>query len=221
MMPITVLLVDDDPDDRSLISALLRDVDLTVYRLIEMATYDAGLEAMLHGQFDVCLIDYRLGSRDGLDLLGEALVGGCRSPLILLTGSNARTLDETAMQLGAADYLVKDQMTAGLLERTIRHAIERVRTLQALRESEERFRLLVDGVSDHALFLLTPTGHVASWNASAERLNGYTDADGRPIFSKLPRVRTSIISGILYGRSIVGLATNDAVASALGRSSRR
>ncbi len=44
---------------------------------------------------------------------------------------------------------------------------------QALRESEERFRLLVDGVKDYAIFMLDPTGHIATWNAGAERIKGY------------------------------------------------
>jgi PAS domain S-box-containing protein len=44
----------------------------------------------------------------------------------------------------------------------------------ALRESEERFRLLIEGARDYALFMLTPDGHVASWNSGATRLKGYT-----------------------------------------------
>ena len=43
-----------------------------------------------------------------------------------------------------------------------------------LRESEERFRLLVDGVKDHAILRLDLTGHVRSWNPGAERIHGYT-----------------------------------------------
>src|SRR5205807_4679091 len=50
---------------------------------------------------------------------------------------------------------------------------------QALRESDERFRLLVQGVSDYAIFMLDPTGHVVSWNAGAERIKGYTEAEIR------------------------------------------
>jgi PAS domain S-box-containing protein len=48
---------------------------------------------------------------------------------------------------------------------------------EALRHSEERFRLLVDGVSDYAIFMLDANGHVATWNSGAERINGYTAAD--------------------------------------------
>jgi CheY-like chemotaxis protein len=135
-----VLLVDDDPDDRLLTSILLDEINPAAYHLTEVATYDAALDALTHGAFDVGLIDYRLGGRDGLDLLGMALARGCSAPLIMLTASVDRSLDESAMQRGAADYLPKGQITAPLLERTIRHAIERARTMLRLRESEERFR---------------------------------------------------------------------------------
>ncbi len=45
---------------------------------------------------------------------------------------------------------------------------------RTLQESEERYRLLVQGVQEYAIFQLDPTGHVVSWNAGAERLKGYT-----------------------------------------------
>ncbi|SIT39168.1 PAS/PAC sensor hybrid histidine kinase [Paraburkholderia ribeironis] len=46
--------------------------------------------------------------------------------------------------------------------------------VEALRQSEERFRLLVDSVKDCAIFMLDPQGYVMSWNAGAVRINGYT-----------------------------------------------
>jgi PAS domain S-box-containing protein len=48
---------------------------------------------------------------------------------------------------------------------------------QALRESEERFRLLIDTVSDYAIFMLDPDGRVSVWNAGGERLTGWRAAD--------------------------------------------
>jgi diguanylate cyclase (GGDEF)-like protein/PAS domain S-box-containing protein len=44
----------------------------------------------------------------------------------------------------------------------------------ALRESEERYRMLLDGVQDYAIFMMDPRGQVVSWNAGAERIKGYT-----------------------------------------------
>jgi PAS domain S-box-containing protein len=50
---------------------------------------------------------------------------------------------------------------------------DQMRAKELLRQSEERFRLFVDGVQDYAIFMLSPEGHVASWNQGAERIKGY------------------------------------------------
>ncbi len=48
---------------------------------------------------------------------------------------------------------------------------------ERLRRSEERFRAIVEGVQDYAIFMLDPTGHVASWNSGAERIKGYSEPE--------------------------------------------
>jgi PAS domain S-box-containing protein len=56
---------------------------------------------------------------------------------------------------------------------SISQGIERKRTGESLRRSEERFRLLVEGVQDYAIFILDPEGRVVTWNEGAERIKGY------------------------------------------------
>ena len=70
---------------------------------------------------------------------------------------------------------------AGLYHRARRRAAEYEIEL-ARRESEEKFRLLVSGVEDYAIFFVDPDGSVSSWNEGAERIKGYTAEEviGKP-----------------------------------------
>jgi signal transduction histidine kinase len=122
---VRVLLVEDDPDDYLLIRVWLSDSEGTKFELDWVETYTAALEAMARNQHAVCLLDYRLGRHNGLELLREARTRGWKGPLILLTGQADRKVDLEALQAGAADYLVKGQINAALLERSIRYALER------------------------------------------------------------------------------------------------
>lgn len=120
---IRVLLIEDDEDDYVLIEGLLSDVPGKRFDLEWTGNYDDGMEAIESQRHDVCLLDYRLGERNGLELLRHALGNGCGIPVIFLTGQDDHTIDLEAMQAGAADYLVKAQIDSTMLERSIRYSI--------------------------------------------------------------------------------------------------
>jgi PAS domain S-box-containing protein len=58
-----------------------------------------------------------------------------------------------------------------------RDVTDRRRAEEALRESEQRFRMLVNGISDYAIYMLSPTGEVSNWNLGAERIKGYSASE--------------------------------------------
>lgn len=130
-----ILLIEDDEDDYVMTRDLLAEIKGRRLDLEWVSTYGSGIEAIDSKEYDVYLLDYRLGERTGLELLREAIEKGCTAPIILLTGQGDQEVDIDAMKAGASDYLVKGEITAPLLERAIRYAIERKR-------AEEQIRLL-------------------------------------------------------------------------------
>lgn len=137
-----VLLIEDDEDDCVLVSTLLSGISSTSYEIEWASNYEAGIEQFERDLHDICLLDYRLGDRNGLELLHKMTEKGPRAPVILLTGQDDYSVDLEAMKSGAADYLVKGQLNAPLLERSIRYSIERKRAEDALRASEQQLKLL-------------------------------------------------------------------------------
>ena len=168
--PIKVLLVEDDEDDYVLTRDMLTDIYGKALELDWIDTGEAGIEAIVKGGHDVALIDFRLGTCTGLEVVREANSRGCTDPLILFTGQGSHEIDIEAMEAGATDYLVKGEITAPLLERSVRYAIERKKAEAALRESEKSIRALIETTND-SVFLLDPDGICLTINQTgAERL---------------------------------------------------
>lgn len=129
---LNVLLIEDDEDDQILVRDLLDELKHVDVTLHWETTYEGARTALQSGDHDVCLMDYRLGPRDGIELIRELDGSELVTPIIFLTGQDSRDLDVKAMQAGAADYLVKGKIDALLLERSIRFALERQRLLHEM-----------------------------------------------------------------------------------------
>ncbi|NET45124.1 response regulator, partial [Okeania sp. SIO2B3] len=87
---INVLLIEDDQDDFIIIDDILSEVESPTISLNWENTYEGGLAAIETGEYDVCLLDYRLGEKDGIELLKTAIDLNCQTPIILVTGQGDR-----------------------------------------------------------------------------------------------------------------------------------
>ena len=132
-----IVLIDDDEDSFLITRGLLSLIEGANHDLQWVSTFEGGLEALRNPVYAVCLLDYRLGARDGLELLRQAVAEGCRTPIIMLTGEGDQAIDLQAMKAGAADFQPKHSLNASHLERSIRHAIERQQLLEQLRVAKE------------------------------------------------------------------------------------
>lgn len=168
-----VLLVEDDEDDYLLTRGLLRGINSGKFEMAWAASYQDALEGINRFAPDVCLIDYHLGENTGLELLCEFQRRGHKTPAILLAAQADHDIDFKAMQAGAADYLIKEQIDRPLLERSIRYAINHARTLEALRTSENCYRQIVETTSE-GVWVLDGEAHTSYVNRRMAAMLGYT-----------------------------------------------
>jgi PAS domain S-box-containing protein len=170
---ISVLIVDDDEDDFILLKSFFEEIKKFNFKLQWTPDYASALSLMKLNNHNIIIIDYLLGARTGLELLKNAIQGGCKVPVIVLTGQGSYNIDVAAMELGAADFLVKSEMNSEKLERSIRYALERHENLLALTESEEKYRTIFESSRD-MIYITDEEGNFVDVNGSATRIFGYT-----------------------------------------------
>jgi two-component system cell cycle response regulator len=131
--PIRVLLVDDDETTAILVRSLLGKLKQARYALKWRGTASEGLAALVGDRWDACLLDYHIGDESGFDVLRTALQRNVTTPIIMFTSGAGTDVDVATVRAGAADYLLKTELTPSLLSRTIRYAIERQRLVNEMR----------------------------------------------------------------------------------------
>ncbi len=120
-IPIRVLLVEDDEDDFVVTSELLHDAKTGLYDITWASSAEMGREMLRDGQFDVAIVDYRLGAIDGVAFVREAAETYPAIPFIMLTGQDNYQLDMEALAAGATDYFVKGSFTSETIDRAVRY----------------------------------------------------------------------------------------------------
>lgn len=149
---IKILLIEDNSGDARLIQEYLAEAQAAPpagfsFELIHADRLSAGLEHLAASQFDVILSDLSLPDSQGLNTFLQVQATSPQTPIVVLTGFDDEAVSAKAVEAGAQDYLTKSELTSSVLLRAIRYAIARKQAEEALRKSEEKYRLLVENQS--------------------------------------------------------------------------
>jgi PAS domain S-box-containing protein len=193
---LNALLIDDNRGDRLLARRLLEREfpGIVVREIVDAAGFAAALD---EDDFGAAIVDYSLGWSDGLEVFKALRARRPHLPVVMFTGTATQEVIIEAMKAGLDDYVIKQPRHLLRLPPALRAALERAearrekdrlerdgeRLLSQLRESESRYRLLVEWATDFAMFLVSPDGRITSWNAGAVRLFGWSEREaiGRPL----------------------------------------
>jgi diguanylate cyclase (GGDEF)-like protein/PAS domain S-box-containing protein len=148
MDPFRVLLLEDgEADARRIRGWLLGDPDRR-FDLVHARTLGEALSQAAAARFDVALLDLCVPDSEGLPTFRRFHAAFPTLPVVVQSGIDADETAVAAVAEGAEDYLVKRHMNTDALRRALRYAIERRAAQAALRESEERYKLAVEGAND-------------------------------------------------------------------------
>jgi signal transduction histidine kinase len=141
-----ILIVDDNPEDRVVLRRILRSCG---YSVVESDTGKAAQAEVARVSPAAIFLDYRLPDMTGIEWL-ERTPGAANVPVILLTGTGERLaeLGPAAIRAGADDFVPKDEVTAPLLERMLRHAEERRRLLAKVRDEQKHLAGVTSDISE-------------------------------------------------------------------------
>ncbi|HKN87848.1 MAG TPA: PAS domain S-box protein [Nitrospiraceae bacterium] len=199
--PPCVLIVDDDPDIRQALGDMLKAEG---YGIHAAATGSEAIAQTRHAFYGAVLLDIGLPDLDGHAVLRSMREVDPTLPVIVLTGYITEQNTIGPLTKGAIAYVTKPYRPAEI-KAVVRRAIEmRALALKAesvefaLSESQERFRSVFQSSSD-GIVLTDDQGTIVSWNESAERMFGYTEAEivGKPVSRLLPgRYQTLFRDGL-------------------------
>ena len=174
MQTLTMVLVEDDSGDAGLIRYALK-YSGTDHALAWVTSLGALAEHLEENDApDVMLLDLNLP-----DSTGMATVEGCKAlvgdiPIVVLTGHDDMAFSLQALEAGAQDYLIKGNLDADSLLRSIRYAISRARLEQRLRLSEARMAAAIEGANLGLFDWLLPERQFVSLNAQWLGMLGFS-----------------------------------------------
>lgn len=199
----TVLLIEDNPGDIRLIREMLSEEKDIVFNVESADCLSTGLARLAAGGIDIVMLDLGLPDSSGLNTFNRVYAQTPETPIVVLTGLGDADIATRAVQAGAQDYLMKNELYGNLLVRCARYAIERKRAEQELMETEQKFRHLLENIPNIAVQGYTPDGVIHYWNSANERVYGYTakEAIGKNIVDLIipPEMKSDVREIIRHG----------------------
>ncbi len=198
-----ILYMEDDPG----LAVLLKENLQRRGFLVEIAVNgEEGLKMVDAGHYDVLLVDYNMPFLGGIEVIRALSSKGIPAPVIMVTGEGNESVAVEALKLGASDYVVKDvemrylELLPVVIERVLskeQMIKERQRMEEAIRESEERYRKLVelspDGISIHAggkFVFINPAGARLLGASQPDQIIGMSSMDAvHPDFREMVKSR--------------------------------
>lgn len=169
-----LLLIDDDEVDRTAVIRALRQSKLA-FNVIEANCAFDGLNLALERHFDGILLDYMLPDANGLEVLIKLnAMTQDQTVVVMLSRYEDEKLAQRCIELGAQDFLLKDEVNSRILTRAIRYAKQRASMALALRNSHQKLKELAE--HDSLTKLVNRYGFELCLNraiARAKRSNNY------------------------------------------------
>jgi PAS domain S-box-containing protein len=189
---VTLLIIDDSESDRETYSRYLQSDAESTYRIIEAATLEEGLELCRSHPPDIVLLDLSLPDGDGLKFLEAINIGRAedRVPVIILTGQGNEKTAVSAMKLGAADYLLKGDITAKSLTSTVNRVLRETALSRQLLRSQQQQIL----ISEIALRIREFTDLEDISNAIVKEVRQFINVDRAAIYQFNPDMSGKIVA---------------------------
>jgi two-component system sensor kinase FixL len=185
--PIRVLLVEDDEEEYALTRDHLAEIGGEHFHLDRVRTFDEGRASIQRREYDVYLIDPEGVTHGDLDLLRQVSAEGGHVPIVMLAGRGRRERDIEALRAGAAYYLAKTGASDPRLDILLRDTLDLEQTQQALRQSEEYTRAVLESAVD-GMITIDENGIIETFNRAAAFIFGYSaeEAVGRSVSLLMP-----------------------------------
>ena len=172
---IKLLLVEDNMVQAKFIQGILNKSDEEKFVIKWANSFLKTKEILSEKEFDIILLDLMLPDSEGFDTFKSVYELSPHIPIIVLSGLSKNDLAIKAVQYGAQDYIVKGTVDATFLRRSIHYAIERKKNQEALRESEEQYKILFEASPNGILTLDVKTEELIYANPAACRILGYSE----------------------------------------------